>query len=193
MEHPPWEIWCSAWVSTMIATANPPRFHPRTMLPLHPLVQFSHWSCPPQIQVLLWYGVNGARVFVQLRPRHTERQSYKMSTCKNRPSFTLPWRQISVCLFLMTRVPSSRNHPVSPSSSPVSWVLPCLGSQDRGTQSVALTAHSLGKGECLPATSSPLPLFTATHTGLNLITFLPFLSHHVCMFLTPLVAQQSFF
>lgn len=116
---------------------------------------------------------------VQLRPRHTERRSYKPSSCRNRPSFTLPWRQISVYLFLMTRVQSSHNHPVSPSSSPVSWVLPCLGSQDRGTQSVALTAHSLGKGECLPATSSPLPLFTATHTGLNLITFLPFLSHHV--------------
>ena len=115
------------------------------MLPLYPLVQFSHWSWPPQIQVLLWYGMNGARVFVQLRPRHTERQSYKMSSCKNRLSFTLPWRQINVYLFLMTRVQSSHNHPVSPSSSPVSWVLPCLGSQDRGTQPVALTAHSPGQ------------------------------------------------
>lgn len=134
------------------------------MLPLYPLVQFSHWSWPPQIQVLLWYGMNGARVFVQLKPRHTERQSYKMSSCKNRLSFTLPWRQINVYPFLMTRLQSSHNHPVSPSSSPVSWVLPCLGSQDRGTQSVALTAHSLGKGECLPLTPpAPPPFYCHTH------------------------------
>ena len=150
-----------------MSTANSPRFHPRTMLPLHPLVQFSHWSWPPQIQVLLWYGMNGARVFVQLRPRHTERQSYKTSSCKNRLSFTLPWRQINVYPFLMTRVQSSHNHPVSPRSSPVSWVLPCLGSQDRGTQSVAFTAHSLGKGECLPLTPPPSTAFLLPHTQVS--------------------------